>query len=99
MALYSNITIPEATQIQNELRARLDIAERELTITTIGGADISLNLYSTTIYAGIILLSFPQLRPVAYSLIKAETKFPSSGTVHDFAYLLPTKCSYGTISI
>jgi deoxyribonuclease V len=76
MALYSNITIPEATHIQNELRAKLDIAERELIITTIGGADISLNLYSTTIYAGIILLSFPQLRPVAYSLIKAETKFP-----------------------
>jgi deoxyribonuclease V len=59
MSLYSNISIPEATHIQNELRAKLDIAERELHITTIGGADISLNLYSTTIYAGIILLSFP----------------------------------------
>lgn len=76
MPLYSNISIPEATRIQNELRAKLDIAERELYITTIGGADISLNLYSTTIYAGIILLSFPQLKPLAYSLVKAETDFP-----------------------
>lgn len=76
MPLYSNITIPEATHIQNELRAKLDIAERELRITTIGGADISLNLYSTTVYAGIIVLSFPQLKPVAYSLVKAETDFP-----------------------
>jgi len=76
MPLYSNISIPEATHIQNELRAKLDVTERELHITTIGGADISLNLYSTTVYAGIIVLSFPQLKPVAYSLVKAETDFP-----------------------
>ncbi|HVZ96618.1 MAG TPA: deoxyribonuclease V [Chitinophagaceae bacterium] len=76
MLSYENISIPQATQIQNELRARLDIAERELNITTIGGADISLNLYSTTIYAGIIVLFFPQLKPVAYSLIQSETHFP-----------------------
>ncbi len=73
---YENIKIPEATQIQNELRSKVDTGERELDIRTIAGADISLNLYSTTIYAGIILLSFPQLLPVAYSLVKAETHFP-----------------------
>lgn len=73
---YTGIKIPEATKIQNELREKVCIEERDLKITTIGGADISLNLYSTTIYAGIILLSFPQLLPVAYSLVKAETRFP-----------------------
>ena len=76
MALYSNITVPQATLIQNELREKLDITERDLKISTIGGADISLNLYSSTIYAGIILLSFPNLTPIAYSLVKAETHFP-----------------------
>jgi len=76
MTNYENTSISEATRIQNELRAKVDIAERNLTITTIGGADISLNLYSSTIYAGIILLSFPQLQPLAYSLVKAETRFP-----------------------
>lgn len=76
MINYEKISIPQATKIQNELRSKTDIAERELFITTIGGADISLNLYSTTIYAGIILLSFPELKPFAYSLIKAETRFP-----------------------
>lgn len=73
---YDNISIPEATRIQDELRQKLDTTERELNISTIGGADISLNLYSTTIYAGIILLSFPRLQPVAFSLVKAETSFP-----------------------
>jgi deoxyribonuclease V len=76
MTLYESISIPQATQLQNELRQKIDISERTLNINTIGGADISLNLYSTTIYAGIILLSFPQLLPVAYSLVKAETHFP-----------------------
>ena len=73
---YENIKIPEATRIQNELRHQVNIAECDLHIHTIGGADISLNLYSTTIYAGIILLSFPQLQPLAYSLVKSETHFP-----------------------
>jgi len=73
---YTHITIAKATQIQKQLRTQLNVAEQELHITTIGGADISLNLYSTTIYAGIILLSFPQLKPLAYSLVKEETHFP-----------------------
>lgn len=73
---YEKISIPEATQIQKDLRENLNVTERELNITTIGGADISLNLYSTTIYAGIIVLSFPRLIPIAYSLVKAETRFP-----------------------
>lgn len=73
---YETIKIPEATVIQNDLRARLDTSDRELNISLIGGADISLNLYSSTIYAGIIVLSFPQLIPVACSLVKAETRFP-----------------------
>lgn len=73
---YEGLKIPEATKIQNELRQKADTSERELQISTIGGADISLNLYSTTIYAGIILLSFPQLQPIAYSVIKSETRFP-----------------------
>ena len=73
---YNTLSVLEATLLQNELRKRVDIAERELSVNLIGGADISLNLYSTTIYAGIILLSFPALKPVGWSLVKAETRFP-----------------------
>lgn len=74
---YEGLNIQEATQIQHALREKVDTSERDLLqMSTIGGADISLNLYSSTIYAGIILLSFPQLLPIAYSVVKAETRFP-----------------------
>jgi len=73
---YDTLSIPQATALQNALRGRLDTAERDMAIHLIGGADISLNLYSTTIYAGIILLSFPALQPVGWSLVKTETHFP-----------------------
>lgn len=75
-ALYDGLKVAEATHIQRELVAQLDVAERPLHVDTIAGADISLNLYSTTIYAGIVLLSFPELKPLACSLIRAETRFP-----------------------
>ncbi len=73
---YDGLTISEATTIQNDLRSRQQIIHREAPITTIAGADISLNLHSPTIYAGIILLNYPDMRPLAYSLVKAETHFP-----------------------
>jgi deoxyribonuclease V len=76
MVNYEGLKIPQATIIQNQLRQKVAIRERDFEIKTIAGADISLNLYSTTVYAGIILLSFPQLKPLGYSLVKAETRFP-----------------------
>ncbi len=73
---YDTLSVPEATLLQRELRARVDTAERDLSVGVIGGADISLNRFSPTIYAGIVLLSFPALQPIGWSLVKAETHFP-----------------------
>jgi len=73
---YEHISMAEAKQIQQDLREQVDITEQSFEVKYIGGADISLNLYSPVIYAGIILLSYPQLKPVAYSLVRSETRFP-----------------------
>lgn len=70
------INIAEATLLQKSLRKQLDVHEHHLTIQCIGGADISHNLHSNTIYAGIILLDFPSLKPLGWSLVKTETHFP-----------------------
>ncbi|HYH16893.1 MAG TPA: deoxyribonuclease V [Flavisolibacter sp.] len=75
--LYNNITVSEAAALQKQLRSQIELqAPANFSIHTIAGADISFNKYETTVYAGIIVLSFPDLQPIAHSLIKTEVTFP-----------------------
>ena len=74
---YNSISITEATALQKELRTRTVLhKKKDLRVRTIAGADISFNKYETHVYAGIIVLQLPELHPVAYSLAKAEIRFP-----------------------
>jgi deoxyribonuclease V len=75
--LYNDITVSEAAVLQKELRNKLNLeTPQDFTVNTIAGADISFNKYETTVYAGIIVLSFPALQPIAHSLVKTEVTFP-----------------------
>lgn len=76
MITYDHISIPEATQMQLELRKQIDIKPFEKKIQTIGGADLSFNKLSNTVYAGIVVLSYPSMELLSYSLIEMETTFP-----------------------
>ncbi len=76
MLNYDNISITEATAIQNEMRHRVLLNGNNSNITTIAGADISHNKHSNTVYAGIVILSFPEMVVQSYSMVAAETKFP-----------------------
>ncbi|MBW8686909.1 deoxyribonuclease V [Chitinophaga rhizophila] len=73
---YDNLKVTAATEIQNNLRENIIVKPREFPINIIAGADISFNKFSTTVYAGVILLQFPELVPVGYSVIKKEVLFP-----------------------
>lgn len=73
---YDTLTVTAATQIQNGLRDDIIIQPRNFPVNVIAGADISFNKFSTTVYAGIILLRFPELLPIGYSLVKKEVLFP-----------------------
>lgn len=73
---YNTLKIPQATQIQKELQQQINVQPRKLGIKTIGGADISLNMFSKTVYAGIVLLSYPDMKLLGYSLLQGETNFP-----------------------
>jgi len=76
MINYNNLTIPEATLIQREMQQRVKVIPYRSPLNYIAGADISFNKFSTTVYAGIVLLEFPSLIPVGYSLVKREVLFP-----------------------
>jgi len=76
MFTYDHFTIAEATELQLRLREQLVLKPLEGVVTTIGGADISYNKFSTTVFAGIVVLSYPGMRVLSYSLVETETTFP-----------------------
>lgn len=73
---YENITPEEAVALQKEMRHQLRLQPLQKEIKTIAGADISFNKYSTTVYAGIVVMHFPSLQVIKTSGITDETTFP-----------------------
>lgn len=71
-----NTTPKEAKQLQEYLRGRIQLQPLRTDVQTIAGADISFNKYSPTLYAGIVVLSLPDLQVVEEVGVVAETQFP-----------------------
>ena len=76
MLNYDGVSLNQATEMQNQMRHQLSLHKGYDTITTIAGGDISHNKNEDTVYAGIVILSYPQMVLLSYSLVIAETKFP-----------------------
>lgn len=73
---YESLTPAQAVELQQQLRKQIKIEPLLKPIQTIAGADISFNKYEEIVYAGIIVLSFPDLQEVAKSTIISKTSFP-----------------------
>jgi deoxyribonuclease V len=71
-----NLTPGEAIDVQKRLRGLVKTESRAREYRTIGGADLSFNKFSETIYAGIVVLSFPGLQIVESVGIRSVAKFP-----------------------
>ncbi|MFT3796269.1 deoxyribonuclease V [Flavobacterium sp.] len=76
MLTYDTLSIGEATQLQNEMREHIVLQPLQKEIKTIAGADISFNKYETKVYAGIVVLDYPQMTVKHYALAEFETTFP-----------------------
>ncbi|RYE26414.1 MAG: deoxyribonuclease V [Sphingobacteriales bacterium] len=73
---YNELSPAGAVALQQELRDKIQLTPLQKPVTTIAGADISFNKYSETVYAGIIVLSYPGLVPITESTVVSSTKFP-----------------------
>jgi deoxyribonuclease V len=73
---YDHLNLAEAKAIQSELRDKISLEPITKPIQTIAGADISLNRFSEIIFAGIVILRYADLQPIAYSLVESKTSFP-----------------------
>src|SRR5690606_9561738 len=73
---YNNLTLAQATAIQEGLKAQLrfDLL-KDQPLTTIGGADISFNKGSNQFFAAIVVLSFPNMTLQGYALARGSSDF------------------------
>ncbi len=73
------LTPKEAVERQNALRHKVDVRPRDFEskpIRTIAGADVSLERFGDELFAGMALLSYPDLTPIAHATAKVEASFP-----------------------
>ena len=73
---YESLTPARAIAYQHELRKQINITPLDKAIKVIAGADISFNKYSDIVYAGIVLLSYPDLKIIGQSTAISKTTFP-----------------------
>ncbi len=74
--MYEKLTPAEAIAYQQELRKSIQIRPLDKPIHTIGGTDISFNKYEETVYAGIVIFSYPDMKPIGQSTAISRTSFP-----------------------
>jgi deoxyribonuclease V len=76
-ALHSwDLTRGEAIEVQRRLRNLVRLQPLARPVSTIAGADVSFNKYSDTVYAGIVVLSLPDLRIIESAGVRRIEKFP-----------------------
>lgn len=73
---YEQLSPTEAVALQKELRLQVNTDPLTTPVRLIGGADISFNKFEETVYAGIIVLKYPEMIPVSQVAVVTATKFP-----------------------
>jgi deoxyribonuclease V len=73
---YDHLSANKAISLQKELRTQIELTPLKDTPSTVAGADISFNKFSEVVYAGIIVLSYPDLEVVDSATVITTTKFP-----------------------
>lgn len=71
-----NLTPKEAVELQKKLRGQVVLAPLPKDIRHIGGCDLSMNLYSTNVFAGFVVLTYPELKLVDHAAVEDTVIFP-----------------------
>lgn len=73
---YNTVSPAAAVIIQKKLREKIDLSPLTTPINYIGGADISFNKFEETVYAGIVVLKYPELTIHSQVSATCNVKFP-----------------------
>ena len=71
-----DLTPREAVEVQQRMRNMVRLRPLAQPVGAIAGADISYNKFSETVFAGIVVLSLPDLRIVETAGVRTVAKFP-----------------------
>ena len=71
-----DVTPREAIELQKTLRTSVNTGPLDRPVETIAGADISFNKFSSTVYAGIVVLRLATLETIEEVGVVSETRFP-----------------------
>ncbi len=66
----------EAIELQKSLKDSVRLTPLKQEVQTIGGVDVSLNRFGKIAWAGIIVLSLPELKVIEESVVEAPIEFP-----------------------
>ncbi len=73
---YNEITVPQATILQKQMRELTQIKPFTKEINTIAGATVSFNRYSPVVHSVIVVMTYPEMKILTTSLVIMETRFP-----------------------
>lgn len=76
LSQFESITPKEAIQFQKKLRERIRLEPLKKEPALIAGADVSLEWNGDTAFAGIVVLSFPELKVVESAFARRPITFP-----------------------
>lgn len=68
--------IPSAITLQHALRKQIVVADDFGTITTVAGVDAGFEDGQTIARAAVVVLAFPELKPLDYALARRPVEFP-----------------------
>jgi deoxyribonuclease V len=77
-ALHSwNLTPREAVALQRDLSEQVTLQERlPSVVRTLAGVDVSYEKHGREFFAGVVLLAFPSLDPIAWASARGQVDFP-----------------------
>jgi deoxyribonuclease V len=89
----------EAVALQKRLRAEIVLEPFTKEIKYVGGCDVSLDLHSTDVFAGFVVLSYPDLEMVDHAVIEATVTFPYVPGLLSFREIPPLLTAWDRLTI
>lgn len=73
---YNKLSPAEAIALQQQLHEKINLSQLDINVSAVAGADISFNKFEETVYAGIVVFSYPDMKIVERTTVMYNSTFP-----------------------